>query len=55
MTPNEASVTCTDPCSATEYSLACSGFAMADSSLNCKVVPEPTFNGDTNYCCPCGQ
>jgi len=54
-TPNDASVTCTDPCSTTEYSLACSGFAMADPGLNCKVVPEPTFNGDTNYCCPCGE
>jgi hypothetical protein len=54
-TPNGAAVMCSDPCSATEYSLACTGNAVADSSLGCKVIPLPTPEGATNFCCPCGQ
>ena len=55
VTPSGTHASCMDPCSDAEYSLVCSGAAMAASALACKVIPLPTPNGVTEYCCPCGQ
>jgi hypothetical protein len=45
--------TCHDACSGSQYSLTCEGNAQAPASLTCTVVPIPTPNGVTEYCCEC--
>jgi hypothetical protein len=55
VTPSGTHASCMDLCSDAEYSLVCSGSASADTGLGCRVLPLPTPNGVTEYCCPCGQ
>jgi hypothetical protein len=46
--------TCKDACHANEFSLSCDHDTQAPSSLgNCRVLPLPTPQGVTIYCCPC--
>lgn len=66
---SSTSESCSDYCSATDYSLTCRSAETAvavdggtdvtfidvgpDASLGCQVVPIPTPAGTTVYCCPC--
>lgn len=55
MTPDGAPASCSDACSDTEYELTCTNNASAADSLGCHVLPLPTPEGVSDYCCPCGQ
>jgi hypothetical protein len=45
--------TCQPECPANDYVLGCDGNAQAPSSLDCMIVPIPTPEGVSIYCCPC--
>jgi len=51
-TPDGAPAQCADSCTDSEYALSCRGTAAA-ASLGCRVIPLPTPQDVTEYCCPC--
>jgi hypothetical protein len=61
LTPDGGTAMCRDLCCATEYSLACIGSAdpsdheipSPDPSLNCRILPLPTPEDESIYCCAC--
>lgn len=58
LTPDGGTVTCTDLCSPTEYSLACSGsetIAAPASALHCTILVVDTLSNAFFYCCPCSR
>ena len=58
-TPSGETVTCSTPCSPTDYSLSCYGadgqpIPSPDARLSCRAIPVPTPPDALFYCCPCG-
>ncbi len=59
--PGGEPAACADPCSPSEYVLACSGaptpadIPPPDPTLHCTIVPGATPAGTLQYCCPCAH
>ena len=46
---------CTDACTSAEQALSCTGNAQPNPASDCRVIPVPTPNGVTDWCCPIDQ